>query len=214
VVVSAPGVDALHPEKVTTMLERCWDARKHPPALDRAVSAVAQRFRNLCIGLAIPDMTDTVCKAIYNAVAVSLPHTLSRGEYLCALAFSGYASLSMVDAANLIAFYLESIGINAKVTVMSQARLQENVKSRNYDLALIGVNLSEVPNMSAIFGRGAKLNFNGFGNDNMELYLKQATAAGDEDIPVRIEAVSVPPRAVHHGDSAAADGDPGLFVRP
>jgi aspartate kinase len=104
VVVSAPGVDALHPEKVTTMLERCWDARKHPPALDRAVSAVAQRFRDLCIGLAIPDMTDTVCKAIYNAVAVSLPHTLSRGEYLCALAFSGYASLSMVDAASLIAF--------------------------------------------------------------------------------------------------------------
>ena len=86
------------------------------------------------------------------------------------------------NAANLIAFYLESIGINAKVTVMSQARLQENIKSRNYDLALIGVNLSEVPNMSAIFGRGAKLNFNGFGNDSMELYLKQATAAGDESV--------------------------------
>lgn len=86
------------------------------------------------------------------------------------------------NAANLIAFYLESIGVNAKVSVMSQARLRENIKSRSYDLALVGVNLSEVPNLSAIFGRGATLNLNGFGNDNMEMYLQQATAASDESV--------------------------------
>lgn len=86
------------------------------------------------------------------------------------------------NAANLIAQYLEAVGINVKVSVMSQARLRENIKSRNYDLALVGVNLSEVPNMSAIFGRGATLNLNGFGNDNMEMYLQRATAAGDESV--------------------------------
>ena len=86
------------------------------------------------------------------------------------------------NAANVIASYLEAVGVNARVTVMSQSRLQENLRARSYDLALIGVNLSEVPNMSAIFGRGAALNFNGFGNDNMEMYLQQATAAGDESI--------------------------------
>ena len=86
------------------------------------------------------------------------------------------------NAANLIAAYLEAVGVNAKVSVMSQNRLRENIKSRSYDLALVGVNLSEVPNMSAIFGRGAVLNLNGFGNDNMELYLQQATAAGDETL--------------------------------
>lgn len=86
------------------------------------------------------------------------------------------------NAANLIAFYLESIGVNAKVSVMSQARLRENIKSRSYDLALVGVNLSEVPNLSAIFGRGATLNLNGFGNDNMEMYLQQTTAASDESV--------------------------------
>lgn len=86
------------------------------------------------------------------------------------------------NAANLIASYLEAVGVNAKVSVVSQTRLQENLKTRNYDLALVGVNLSEVPNMSAIFGRGAKLNFNGFGNDNMEMFLQQATAAGDETV--------------------------------
>ena len=86
------------------------------------------------------------------------------------------------NAAKLIASYLESVGVNAKVTVMSQNRLTENIRARSYDLALVGVNLSEVPNMSAIFGRGAKLNLNGFGNDNMEMYLQQATAAGDEAV--------------------------------
>lgn len=86
------------------------------------------------------------------------------------------------NAANLVANYLEAVGVNARVTVMSQSRLRENLRARSYDLALVGVNLSEVPNMSAIFGRGATLNFNGFGNDNMEMYLQQATAAGDESI--------------------------------
>ncbi|MBR2698597.1 MAG: hypothetical protein IKE76_08405, partial [Clostridia bacterium] len=86
------------------------------------------------------------------------------------------------NAANLIAAYLEAVGVNAKVSVMSQSRLRENIKARSYDLALVGVNLSEVPNMSAIFGRGASLNLNGFGNDNMEMYLQQATAAGDETL--------------------------------
>ena len=86
------------------------------------------------------------------------------------------------NAANLIAAYLEAVGVNAKVSVVSQSRLRENIKARSYDLALVGVNLSEVPNMSAIFGRGATLNLNGFGNDNMELYLQQATAAGDEAV--------------------------------
>ncbi|MBR0368515.1 MAG: hypothetical protein IJH86_09030 [Clostridia bacterium] len=86
------------------------------------------------------------------------------------------------NAANLIAAYLEAVGVNARVSVVSQSRLRENIKARSYDLALVGVNLSEVPNMSAIFGRGATLNLNGFGNDNMEMYLQQATAAGDEAV--------------------------------
>ena len=104
VVLSAPGIDASHPKKVTAMLEQCWNDRKSPVALDRAVSAVVERFRDLCAGLTIPDTTGLVLEAIYGAVAISLPHTLSRGEYLCALAFSKYAHLPMADAAVLIAF--------------------------------------------------------------------------------------------------------------
>ena len=103
-VLSAPGIDGRHPEKVTAMLERCWELRKAPAALDAAVSAVADRFREICGDLGIPDMSALARRQIHGALAVSLPHTLSRGEYLCALAFSRYAALPMADAADLIAF--------------------------------------------------------------------------------------------------------------
>jgi len=104
VVLSAPGIDGDHPEKVTAMLERCWDLRKCPAARESAVSAVVRRFGDICRGLELPDMTRTVRRTIERALSVSLPQTLSRGEYLCALAFARYTGLPMVDAADLIAF--------------------------------------------------------------------------------------------------------------
>ena len=104
VVLSAPGIDGKHPEKVTAMLERCWDLRKAPAALDDAVSAVANRFWEISRDLGIPDISALARRQIHGALAVSLSHTLSRGEYLCALAFSRYAALPMADGAGLIAF--------------------------------------------------------------------------------------------------------------
>lgn len=120
VVLSAPGIDAEHPEKVTAMLERCWDARKDPAALEDAVSAVAARFRALTDGLGIPDMGRLVRRTVYGAVAVSLPHTLSRGEYLCALLFSRSAGLPMADADGLIAFDADG--------TPDEARTQSNIQ--------------------------------------------------------------------------------------
>lgn len=104
VVLSAPGIDGDHPEKVTAMLERCWDLRKCPAACENAVLSVVRRFGDICRGLDLPDMTRPFRRAIDRALSVSLPHTLSRGEYLCALVFSRYTGLPMTDAAGLIAF--------------------------------------------------------------------------------------------------------------
>lgn len=104
VVLSAPGIDGDHPQKVTAMLERCWDLRKCPAACEKAVSAVVRRFGDICRGLDIPDMAGPVRRTVDRALSVSLPHTLSRGEYLCALVFSRYTGLPMADAADLIAF--------------------------------------------------------------------------------------------------------------
>ena len=55
VVLSAPGIDGKHREKVTAMLDRCWDNRKQTAAFEGAVSAVAERYREICAGLGIPD---------------------------------------------------------------------------------------------------------------------------------------------------------------
>ena len=104
IVLSAPGTDGEHPEKLTTMLERCWNRRKCPAAYEAAVSMVAMRFREICAGLGIPDMSRLAHRSIDRATSVSLPHTLSRGEYLCALAFSRYTGLPMADASEIIAF--------------------------------------------------------------------------------------------------------------
>ena len=71
-------------------------------------------------------------------------------------------------------------GFNVTVTVVSQDRLRERIKARNYDLALVGVNLSEVPNLTSLLGRGEKLNLNGFGNDEMDAALKGARSTSDE----------------------------------
>ena len=84
------------------------------------------------------------------------------------------------NAANLIAGYLEAIGFNVRVNVVTQARVRELIRSRNFDLALVGFNLSEVPSLSPLLGRGGALNLNGFGNDDMESLLNLASLASDE----------------------------------
>ena len=84
------------------------------------------------------------------------------------------------NAANLIAGYLEAIGFNVRVSVVTQARVRELIRSRNFDLALVGFNLSEVPSLSPLLGRGGALNLNGFGNDDMESLLNLASLASDE----------------------------------
>ena len=84
------------------------------------------------------------------------------------------------NAAKLIASYLEAVGFNVTVTAVRQERLRERMRSRDYDLALIGVNLSEVPDLSPILGRKGDLNYNGFGNDNIETLFKRIRGTTDE----------------------------------
>ena len=85
------------------------------------------------------------------------------------------------NAADLVAAYLEQVGINTTVTVYSKTRCLQKIKDSDYDLALVGVQLSELPNVSALLQSRASLNMNGFRNDNMEIYLNEVTTAQTED---------------------------------
>ncbi|MBE5774766.1 MAG: hypothetical protein E7337_12675 [Clostridiales bacterium] len=84
------------------------------------------------------------------------------------------------NAANLIAGYLNTIGINTTVTVVSKSRCKERMADKEYDLALIGVNLSEVPNLYAILNSDGNLNFNNHKSDGLDALLSSAAAATTE----------------------------------
>lgn len=84
------------------------------------------------------------------------------------------------NAANLIASYLESVGFNVEITVYSKARCLQKVKDRAFDLALVGMQFSEVPNLSALLQGGGSLNLNNFRNENMEMVIGQLSSAQAE----------------------------------
>ncbi len=84
------------------------------------------------------------------------------------------------NAANLIAEYMEAVGFNVKVTVLSKARAREYIKERRYDLALVGVNMSEIPDLTELLKSGGSLNLNRYSNDNMDVLLESVRSASDE----------------------------------
>lgn len=84
------------------------------------------------------------------------------------------------NAANLIAEYMEAVGFNVKVTVLSKDRAREYIKERRYDLALIGVNMSEIPDLTELLKSGGSLNLNRYSNDNMDVLLESVRSASDE----------------------------------
>jgi len=84
------------------------------------------------------------------------------------------------NAANLIAAYLNAIGINTTVTVVSKNKCKDRIADKNYDLALVGVNLSEVPNLYALLTADGNLCFNNYSNDTMDSLLANAGVAGSE----------------------------------
>ncbi len=87
------------------------------------------------------------------------------------------------NAANAIASYLAQVGVKVEVHVYTQKTALQKVKDGEYDLALIGVQLSEIPNLAPLLQGGGSLNLNNFKNDNMELLLGQiASAQTEEDL--------------------------------
>lgn len=85
------------------------------------------------------------------------------------------------NAADLVASYLEQVGFNATVKVYSKTRCLQRIKEGEFDLALVGIQLSEVPNLAPLLQAGGNLNMNNFKNDNMELLLNEVSSAQSEE---------------------------------
>ena len=85
------------------------------------------------------------------------------------------------NAAKLIAANLEAIGFNVTVTVRSQEKVREAMRNGQCDLALIGVNLSEVPEISDLLKSGGRLNFSRYKSKALDKLFAQVTTAGSQD---------------------------------
>lgn len=84
------------------------------------------------------------------------------------------------NAAEMIADYLAAVGVKATVEVLDVSTLRKRIKSGEYDLALIGLNLSEVPNLTGLLGKDGNMNFNFYDDAQMKSLLDQTATAKDE----------------------------------
>ncbi len=85
------------------------------------------------------------------------------------------------NACNMIAEQLSKVGIKVKIEVRGKERVLRYVREGSYDIALVGVNLSEVPDLSQMFRSGGNINLNNYGNENMKSLLEQVPAAQSEE---------------------------------
>ena len=84
------------------------------------------------------------------------------------------------NAAYMIADYLGKIGIQVEVKCTSRDYCLKRISKGDYDLALVAVNLSEIPNLSDMLYSKSKLNMNGFRNDRMNELIELVPSAQTE----------------------------------
>jgi len=96
------------------------------------------------------------------------------------ITYNDAASSVRENAAETIANYLAVVGIKANVETMSSSNLKKRIKDGDYDIALIGLNFSEVPNIVSLLGTDGKMNFNFYSDSVMDSLLKQTLTAADE----------------------------------
>ncbi len=85
------------------------------------------------------------------------------------------------NAVNLIADYLTTVGFKVETEILTQSEVVSRMKSGNYDLALVAVNLDEVPGLAPLLGTDGSLNFNDYSDDTMDSLYPQTATASDED---------------------------------
>ena len=84
------------------------------------------------------------------------------------------------NAANLIAASLNRVGIKVEIEVLASDKVRSRMRDRDFDLALIGVNLSEVPILQPLLGSGGALNYNRYSDADMDALLSAVGYAEDE----------------------------------
>lgn len=97
------------------------------------------------------------------------------------LVYNEASSKVRSNAAEQIAENLRAVGINATVEVASSRRdVRKAMEDGKFDLALVSMNLSEVPDMMPLFSDGGSLNYSKVTNETLNQMLRECAAAKDE----------------------------------
>lgn len=87
------------------------------------------------------------------------------------------------NAANTIAANLRAIGIKSTVTKLSASEARREINKRNFQLALVGLHLSELPNMIPLLSETGNCNLsNVYSKEWNQLLGATATAATEADL--------------------------------
>ena len=81
------------------------------------------------------------------------------------------------NAAKMIADDLAVVGVRAEVTVVDRDEIEDVLDDGDYDLALIGVNLSEIPVLQPLLASSGSLNYNGYASEEMDALIAATASA-------------------------------------
>lgn len=99
------------------------------------------------------------------------------------ITYNDAASNVRSNAAKQIVKNLRAVGIDASYTILEKSELSKKLKNGNFDLALVAVNLSEVPNLVPLLTKDGAINYAGVNSDEVNnLLAGTLTAATEADL--------------------------------
>ena len=132
-----------------------------------------ERALGLLMGAGWQDLTgDGMLNRMEDIMLVDLSMTI--------LTYNEPGNTVRETAANMIAKYLNAVGVKTQVEVLTKSKVLSRIEERDYDLALIGATLSEVPSLVDLFYLGRKLNLNNYSTEDMENALMATYTARSE----------------------------------
>ncbi len=90
-------------------------------------------------------------------------------------------SEARTNAAYLIRDQLKKVGVTVEIETVSKTRMERVFKNGDFDIALIGVNLPFVPDLTELLRHDGDLNFAGYANKDMNNLLLSARSASTAD---------------------------------
>lgn len=84
------------------------------------------------------------------------------------------------NAADKIAENLRAVGINASVEKLERSEVRSRIKDGDYELALVPLNLSEVPDLIPLLSASGDINYNGYTTAELDQLLINCVSAEDE----------------------------------